>query len=215
MTPNQLTDLIALELGVVNDFPFKRAMLARANAVREQQMKRALDKVPQDRKFFTQSVRVPMHNVDMLSGTGLSQIYSRNKCAVPRVLRANSTLYDYVGALDGSNAYRYTPTGHSIYLQAGKYGHKEIHYYREGNDILVQRPGVPEILIVSIFADPEEAFNLDARTCACDDCDFWEEPYPCSGDIIDIIIQEITGKWKVKPVNTEVNGTQNQPNPTT
>jgi hypothetical protein len=215
MTPNELTDILALELGAVNDFTFKRAILSRANATRDQQLKRSLEKTPQDRKFFTQAIQVAMENYNSIEGTDLVCTYSRSICDTPRPLRANSTVYDYVGSVDGTNAFRYTTIGASHFLKAGNYTHKTYFYHTSPSRIIVEQGGIARILIVGIFDDPEVAYNLDAKTRECVNCDFWESQYPCSGDILDIIIQEITGKWRTKPVNLEVNGTQNRPDPTT
>ena len=215
MTPNELTDILALELGAVNDFTFKRAILSRANATRDQQLKRSLDKTPDDRKFFTQRIQVPMENYNSLEGTDLVCTHSRTTCPVPKPLRANSIVYDYVGSVDGTHAFRYTTIGASHFLRAQQYAHRTIYYNTDRLDIIVEKGGIPKILVVGIFSDPEEAYNLDAKTRGCSNCDFWESEYPCSADILDIIIQEITGKWRTKPVNLEVNGTQNKPDPTT
>lgn len=214
MTPNELTDLICLELGAVNDFVFKRAMLERANLTRNQQLKRSLDKKPQDRKFFTQRMLVPMENYNAFAGTELSCKWSRSTCKVPRPLRANSIVFDYVGAVDGSRAFRNTQEGTSKFVTAHPHAHHTIPFRLEGNVLVAEKPGIKEVLMVGIFADPEEAYNIDAQARGCTTCDFWESEYPCSEDVLDIVIQEITGKWRTKPVNLEVNGTQNRPDPT-
>jgi hypothetical protein len=215
MTPNELTDIIALELRAVNDWAFKRTVLARADAVREQQMKRTLEKTPQDRKFFVQEIQVPMENFNSMEGIGdMVCTWSRNACTLPKPLRANSILYDYVGSVDGSNAYRYTTRGASRFINAGKYAHHFILYHRDLNRLIVEKGGIPKILVVGVFANPEEAYNINAKTKGCTDCDYWESTYPCSGDVLDIIINEITSKWRSETVNLEANGTQNKPDPT-
>jgi hypothetical protein len=213
MTPNELTDLICLELGAVNDFVFKKAMLARANLTRNQQLKRSLEKKPQDRKFFTQRILVPMENYNAFSGTELSCTWSRSKCTTPRPLRANSIVYDYVGSVDGFRAFRQTQEGTSKYITAHPHANHTYPFRYEEDKFVVEHAGIDKILAVGIFADPEEAYNIDAKTRECTSCDFWESQYPCSEDVLDIVIQEITGKWRTKPVNLEVNGTQNRPDP--
>lgn len=213
MTPNELTDLICLELGSVNDFVFKKAMLERANLSRNQQLKRSLEKKPQDRKFFTQRMQVPMEAFDAFAGTELKCTWSRSKCAVPKSLRANSIVYDYIGSVDGSRAFRQTQEGTSKYITAHPHAHHTYPFRHEAGKLVVEHAGLDKILAVGIFADPEEAYNIDAEARGCTDCDFWESEYPCSEDVLDIVIQEITGKWRTKPVNLEVNGTQNKPDP--
>lgn len=215
MTPNELTDIIALELKAQGDFAFKRAVLARANAIRAQQLKRTLEKTPADRKFFTQKVQVVMENFNSLEGVGeLVCTHSRTTCNLPRPLRSNSILYDYVGAIDGSNAYRYTAVGTSRFINTGILAEKFINYHRDGNRLIIEKAGVPKILVVGIFDDPEQAYDIDAKTRNCTNCDFWESQYPASQDVIDIIINEIIQRWKVEPENLEVNGTQNRPDTT-
>ena len=212
MTPNELTDIIALELKAQGDFAFKRAVLARANAIRAQQLKRTLEKTPNDRKFFTQKVQVTMENFNSLENVGdLVCTWSRTTCSLPRPLRSNSILYDYVGALNGSNAYRYTAVGTSRFINTGPLGDKFINYHRDGNRLIVEHGGIPKILVVGIFEDPEQAYEIDAKARGCQNCDYWESQYPASQDVIDIIINEIVQRWKVEPENLEVNGTQNRP----
>lgn len=215
MTSNELSDILATELGAVNDWVFKRTILARVNASRAQQMKRSLDKNSQDRKYFTQPIEVPMENYNYLASTPLSCLQSRSTCQIPRPLRANSIYFDYVGAVDGSNAYRHTPIGSSHFLNKGPYTHHNIHYHPENGFLVVEKPGIPLVLVVGIFADPEAAYDLDAKTRGCTNCDFWESEYPCSEDVLDTVIKDIISEFRTKPVNLEANGTQNQPNPAT
>jgi hypothetical protein len=215
MTPNELTDIIALELGAVNDFTFKRTILARADTIREQQLKRTLEKTPQDRKFFVQEMQVPMESFNSMEGIGdMICTWSKPKCGLPKPLRANSILYDYVGSVDGSNAYRYTTRGAARFMTAGRYAQHFILYHRDRDMLTVEKGGIPSILVVGIFANPEEAYNINAKTKGCTNCDFWESTYPCSGDVIDIIINEIVSKWRSETINPEANGTQNKPDPT-
>jgi hypothetical protein len=213
MTPNQITDLLAMELRAEGNFPFKKAILERVNTLREQMLKRTLEKTPADRKFFVQPLRVPMENFNMLEGTSLHKIWSRSKCALPRPLRANSTLFDYVGSLDGANPFRHTEPGHEAFLAEGRYGTLTLAYRMENYRLVVMQAGVPEVLVYGIFADPEDAYRIDAASRNCTDCDYWEAEYPCSGDVLDIILQEIVTKWRTPPVNLAVNGVQNAPNP--
>jgi hypothetical protein len=215
MTPNALSDILAEALGAPNDFVFKRMILTRVNASRAQQLKRSLEKTPQDRKFFTQSIQVAMENYNYLEGTTLTCMHSRSTCPIPKPLRSNSMLYDYVGSVAGDNAYRYTPIGSSKFLNKGTYAKHNNHYHPEGDLLVVETPGIPKVLVVGIFADPEFAFNLDARTRDCGSCDYWESEYPCSEDVLDIIIQDLSGRRQTQPVNLEANGTQNQPSPVT
>lgn len=213
MTPNAMTDIIAMQLRAENNIPFKRAVLARANTIREQMLKRTLEKTPEDRKYFIQPIRIPLHDVNMLEGTGLTKVRSENDCPLPRVLRANSILFDYLGALDGSNAFQYTAPGHEFFHEHHPYAKNTTRYRMEGRKLVVLAAGVPEVLGIGIYADPEVAFNIDAKANACQGCDFWESEYPCTGDVIDLIIQEITTKWHTQPVNLEANGTENQVQP--
>jgi len=215
MTPNEITDLICLELGAENDFVFKQAMLARVNLSRNQQLKRSLEKSPQDRKFFTQRMLVKMENFNHFSGTDLPACtWSRSACYIPRPLRANGIVLDYAGAVDGSRAFRHTQEGTSRYVTAHPHAHHTYPFRIDDLRLVVERAGIEKSLVIGIFADPEEAYNIDAKTRDCKTCDFWESEYPCSEDVLDIVVQEITGKWRREPVNLEVNGTQNRPDPT-
>jgi hypothetical protein len=213
MTPNEITEIIAQQLGSSGDFSFKRTLLARVNASRAQFMKRTLEKHPADRMYFIQKVAIPMKLADTLDIDGATCKQSVPDCtAIPRPLRSNGILFDYVGSVDGSNAFTYAPFGASNYLGADPYS-KGQKFYSWENDSLTTSP-VDRIAVRGIFADPEEAYNLDAKTRSCTNCDFWESRYPCTEDVLDLIIKDVVAEWKTKPVNKEVNATQNEPDPT-
>jgi hypothetical protein len=108
---------------------------------------------------------------------------------IPRPLRANDMLFDYVGSIDGSTPFKEGQLGLTYYLKAGKYSGNTIFYEYQLDKIRVHRK-IPAILVSGIFDDPEQASKF---SCLPGDtpCDFWNNEYPISNDILQLVIQSI------------------------
>lgn len=132
-------------------------------------------------------------------------------------MRFGNTLFDYVGSIDGKNSFGLAVAGMADILTAGEYtGKKTFYGYDNGrisirNDRInyVERP-IPMIRVDAVFDNPYDIFQFN---CQDKKCDFWDEPYPATNDIIQMIIQYILqvdyGKDKDKntsnPPEIEVN----------
>lgn len=193
MTPNEITTLIASGLNEELNMPFKLMMLDRVNYWRETLIRRSLDKDPRERKFFRQTLWIPMNETnEVLCAMPYTQcLVARVKEPIPTPLRANGILFDYVGSVNGMNAFQNQPATNIPLLLQGKYSASNIYYDWVNNDVIVYgNSKLPMVRIDGIFANPIAVMKYNCKSVA-NGCDYWEEQYPCSGDIIQAIVQYI------------------------
>lgn len=209
MTPslNEIAIQIAEPFGKQFEVPFLAMIKDRVDYLREKFMRQALEKNPGDRKYFLQSIVMPLKLSNAACGSRFTCTVRRTVERIPRPLRVNGILFDYFGATDGSNAFKYMNRGLEEYQSSGKYTNNIIGYrYVNGfGDVLDDL--VPEVLIDGIFANPRDAHRFDCTSkasCKPDDME-----YPVSGDILSLIIEtamdELRATDKPKDVDTDVN----------
>lgn len=119
-----------------------------------------------------------------------------SKVPIPTPLRYGTTLFDYVGAIDGESSFRYTSIGTSEIMSHGKYSGGTTFYDFVNSYIIIKnkkanyiQAPIPMIRVDGVFDKPMDvaAFNCKLGQ----QCDFWNEPYPATGDMIQMIIQYI------------------------
>lgn len=207
---NRIVTIIATHLKRETDEPFKRLLAVKVDYWRSTLIARSLEKHPDQRQFFTQSIWVPMEchspipcNVPMT----LCNIM-RSTTIIPIPLRFGTTLFDYVGSIDGDNPFTYASVGTSTFLQTSKwsgdntfweYTNKRIHI-RNKKDNYIDKP-IPMIRVDGIFDKPFDVMKYNCKIIACD---FWNESYPVTGDILQMIIQYILEVDFGKEVNKNI-----------
>lgn len=196
MTPNEITTAIALKYGKALDMPFKLALMKRVDAWRSRHIRNSLEKDKKDRKFFIQTIYVKMHKekevqCDLpvkLCDVAVSEL-------LPNPLRANSVLFDFVGGINGSNPFYHSEPGIVQYLSKGKYTGTRTMYDWINNTIVVYgNPELPMIRVDAIWDNPTDitAFTCKANTDVTNEsCDFWNQEYPATNEILQQIIQTI------------------------
>lgn len=193
MTPNEITTLLASQLGHELDIPFKLMLMKRVKYWRSQMIRRTLEKNDKERKFFRQSLLINVIRYNIFPcGSGGTCYGTRTVCSLPIPVRANNILFDYVGGVDGNSPFKYVEPGQRHYLTAGKYGNLFPIYEYENYKIQTDQKDLRKILIEGIFDDPED---VHVHTCACKDkpgdCDYWNDEFPMPGDITQLVIQSI------------------------
>jgi hypothetical protein len=187
MTPNQITTLIASNLDRELDMPFKKQLMARVKYWRSGLMKNTLNKDPRQRQYFRQRLTVTLEKVNVLENPLC--LYIATSDVIPKPIRANGILFDYAGARDGSNGFTYAQTGMLQYLKSGKYSRALDFYNYEDNKISASNKEVRKMLVIGVFDDPEQV--ADYQNACGESCDFWEEEFPVSDDILQQIVQYI------------------------
>lgn len=150
----------------------------------------SVGKEPAQRKFFRQSLYVTMTTQfanEAIAGVGNVQSISTK---IPLLVRINSTVFDYVGGIDGQSPFRELQPGTGNYLATGKFASQFPAYEYTNQKIYIDKKDIPMIRVDAIFDDPMAVQEL---SCSCQnvECDTWDTEYPCSGDIMQLIIQSI------------------------
>lgn len=191
-TFNELAVLIAEPLKRHLDEPFKAQLKARIKYWRSKLLRDTLNRNPKDRAFFIQYITVPMEQALAVEcGIALDCRLTRSKVELPTLVRANNVLFDYVGAADGSNPFKYVPRYLLSYYLAATYAPLVSTYYAyENSRILTPKsPALKYVMVGGIFDDPEEAHRLQCGSG--EDCNFDEAEYPVSGELAQQIVQYI------------------------
>jgi len=190
---NKITTEIASHLDREQDEPFKRILAMKVDHWRSTLVSRSLVKHPQQRKFFRQTLYVPMSQADMTTGceipVPLCQV-AKSQYPVPMPMRISNTLFDYVGSVDGLRPFREADPGSLSYLSTG-YGSLITYYEWENNqDIKVrQNKFLPFIRIDGVFDKPLDVMEWNCKYKGI--CNFWDMPYPITGDMLQMVTQYI------------------------
>jgi hypothetical protein len=190
MTPNEITTLIATNMERELDLPFKFQLMERVKYWRSRLIANSLQKNPSQRKFFRQSLYLKMSTqfaADCIAGVGDKVSMSEE---IPLLIRAGSTLFDYVGGIDGKSPFREVQPGTQNYLSTGKFSSQFPAYEYSNRRVYIDKLGIPKVRIDGIFDDPMLVYDCNC-TCSGIDCDVWDKEFPCSGDIMQLIVQSI------------------------
>lgn len=194
---NQITTLIAEKLKRETDEVFKRMLAPLVDGWRSTLISRSLEKHPDQRNFFTQTLWLPMECHSLIpcpTPMTLCNIM-QSKDIVPAPLRFGTTLFDYVGSIDGLNPFRVATSGTFLLLKANKYQAGDTFYEFTNRKIQIrndkmnfaERP-LPMIRMDGVFDNPIDVIRYNCKVSACD---YWNEPYPVTNDILQMIMQYI------------------------
>lgn len=202
-TLSTITTEIASQLKKELDEPFKRMLAEKVDNWRSRLIRNSLEKKPWDAKFYLQTIYIPMERraeaPDCINVPGTCPV-SMSISNIPKPLRYNTQLFNYLGSADGSRAFMYAPDGTGEYLTAGKYSRHSVLYKWNGEKVWIpDHPNLPMIRITHIFDNPSEILEFNCNGTA--GCDFWEQPYPCTRDILQQIVQYIVQEYN-PPVGT-------------
>lgn len=194
MTLNEITTLIASELQRALDEPLKLMIAERVGVWRSRLIKNSIDKDERERKYFKQTLFVPMvaRNEVICSVPFEQCTIAVSKCELPKPLRANSVYYDYIGNITGTKGFKQVVAGTVSIMMSGKFS-KNMTLYRIENGLLYvyNRPDLPLVMVEGIFDDPQEASRFNCICGTSKNCDYWNEEYPVSNDILQLIIQSV------------------------
>ena len=214
MTPAEITTILASGFDKTFDTPFKLMLMKRVDAYRSRFIRNTLEKDPRDRHSFVQSIYMNMTTesevkCDVGIDTLCDVAVSVHK--VPVALRANGIMYDYVGAINGANPFQIASAGMIGVLNKGKYSKKLIQYESRNQRIVVHRKSnIPMIRVDAVFDSPLEVADFLCENNGS--CNFWDLPYPCTNDIIQLILQYLPNDLKglQEEISIPVNSTQDK-----
>lgn len=187
MTLNELTTEIAGRLGKELDMQYRQWLVPQINQWRSRLIRNSLEKRPNERGQFLQSINIPMTYGNYLcSDTGLECIASYSE-PIPKLLRIGDTPFEFLGSVDGSSPFRYNDIGTDCYINAGMTAH-HFHSYnmesdRDGNPrIIIKNKRIAILKGVGIFDEPDKVGDWQCRVTG-QGCDWWNAEYPVTGDI--------------------------------
>jgi hypothetical protein len=203
-TFNEIAVLVAEDQGRALDPVFLEQAKARAKYWYSRLRKNTLDKSPQDRKHYIQSVTLELEEVDAAAcSLPLDCKVWRTKEKVPTPFQANNILFDYVGSVDHGNPFKYTKRWELPFLLANKYMVLVTSFYAYEDGYIISN--VPWITIEGVFDDPEQVAELSCGGAACPDA---EDTINIPGNLAQLIVQSILtidfGKPKKEEDNEEV-----------
>lgn len=191
MTPNEITTVLASGMNKVFDVPFKLMLMERVAVWRARHIRNTLEKNIQDRKFFRSTIFLSCTKTKEVPCTlpvDVCDVFVTGK--VPEPIRANGILFDNVGPISGSNPFIETSPGTAFYRTAGKYSKHSVGYIYSDQKIYVLS-SIPMIRVDFIAAYPEQVQDYQCTPTDDYTCDFWDTEYPCSADILQLIMQSI------------------------
>jgi hypothetical protein len=193
MTPNEITTLIASNLDRELDVPFRLQLMERIKYWRSRHVANSIGKEPGQRKFFRQTLYVKMTTASASNyAAGIGEMQSISVEKIPLLIRVGTTLFDYVGGVDGKSPFREVGPGTANYLMTGKFASWFPAFEYSNNKLYIDKTGIPVVRTDGIFDDP---LLIQQMSCSClpqaYNCDVWDIEFPCSGDIMQLIVQSI------------------------
>lgn len=192
MTLNEIAVLIAERAKRQLDEPFREMIKDRVRVWRSTLIRDALNKDPGRRKFFLQSLTVPMERKPAQEcGIPMNCYIAQSTYQIPYPITANKLLYEYVGMVDGMSAFSWVERSWLKYKSHDKYSSSLGTYTALNRKIQVHhQEDLTHILIEGVFDDPEEVEKLrcDAAGTACN---YGDSQFPAPNDIIQKIIQYV------------------------
>lgn len=197
-TINRIVTLIASHLKRETDEPFKRMVAIKVDQWRSTLVSRSLEKHPDQRSFFLQTIYIPMECHSLIPCDVPIPLCNvmRSISIVPLPMRFGNTLFDYVGSIDGRKAFYNSTAGTLDALQAGQYTGKNTFWEYTNKRVLIRNnrlnfndKPIPMIRVDAVFDRPIDVFEFNCS--ATSDCDFWDKPYPVTGDMAQMITQYI------------------------
>lgn len=186
---NELAEILAEREGRQFDVAFKEQMKVVVNYWRARLVVDSLNSRPQDRKFFTVWIDMPLEVVNLSEFPDFPDCpVLRTTCELPRPIRANSKLYDFIGQLNRQNVIPVKEPYQIKPLMESKYTGSEPKAALINNRIYVfGRLDMPGISVQLIPEDIDD-YNKCCEECGSP-CLTGDEPYPVSADIKQRIIQ--------------------------
>jgi hypothetical protein len=200
-TLNEITTLIAEKLERELDDPFKLMLAERVDWWRSTLLSRSLEKNPEQVSLFRYPLVATMREYTDPLSIPLSCTKYISK-QIPKRLRYNNGKWLYVGAVDGSHPFRFAEPGQLDYLQSGKYSGNTV-FYEDINHCIVMRRFVPLIKIDDVFDSGMEILRFMKKPG--EDCDIFEDEYPVTKDILQMINQYVEAEFNRLPgTETEI-----------
>jgi len=179
MTLNEITTLIAGRFGKELDLQYRQWLVPQINAWRSRLIRNTLQKNPQDRDRFMQTIQIPLTYQDYTCGLGCMGSMSEE---LPDVVRVGELPFEYFGGADLKSPYRYNDVGTDSWISRGMTAHMFHTYLLDNKRAIVPNERIGKLVGRGIFEKPDLAMQWQCQHAGVG-CDWWNAEYPISGDI--------------------------------
>ena len=180
MTLNEITTLIAGRFGKELDMQYKQWLVPQINAWRSRLIRNTIQKNPQDKSRFLQTIQIPLTYGDYTCDT--LQCMGSVSEELPELVRIGDTPFEYLGGVDLKSPYRYQDVGTGLWIETGMTAHLFHDYLLDNNRIIVPNERIGQLAGTGIFDAPDKAMQWQCNKAGVG-CDWWNSEYPISGDI--------------------------------
>lgn len=193
-TKNEIVTILAERVGRQFDQAFKRELSVMVSYWRATIMRQKLRERPQDRVFFKDGFVLELEKalVTECSEIGLDCTILRTKKTIPRPVRSNNIVFDYIGTDDYVNPWGAIQAWYYKFKKSSKFTGTNPGWIYKNNRIYIVNPSplLKYIGVEGVFEDPRSVEEVklcsESGDCASDDIDF-----NTPGDVTQAIIQSI------------------------
>jgi len=213
MTLNEIIGILSERAGRQFDVPFQEQVKLWVSAVRLKFLKDSLEKRPGDRRLYLKSIVAAVEKMSKIDCPIDYGCALRTKLEIPQPIRANNTVFEFVGTPDFEIPFGEGGDWKEQYFQHNKYTANDIRYkYRDNYIFIVDKEYLIEYIgIQGVF---EDTSKLSAFKCADSNglCSFDDSEYPMPGDLQYPMLKEVLAIILGSPMfkdNTEVKVNEN------
>lgn len=170
MTTEEIIAIISQQLNRQFDVAFHREIMTRFTLWRARLLKDSLQTV-QNRKFYRQTIYDDLE-ITKLPGYKLETRDNfkvlKTKQRIPKLIRANNILFDFIGSFDRTISYGFIDSHRIPYLQYSRYSPNNKFFYLDDYAYILSDEEPDEVAIEAIFADPRDLIvytNPDNQPC--------------------------------------------------
>lgn len=189
---NELISVLSDRVGQPFNVSLQEELKVILNYKRENYTQQFLERHPEQRGFFQQSVEIPLTLVDMPECDDPKDCKAlRTKCEVPSPVRVSQVTFDFVGSPDFREGYGEMAPEFIKYNLYSKFTSKRPKwFYGDGHIWIYNTRALKRIGVRGVFRNPE-----DVNKCLCDPTDVVcyndDAPWPVAGDLINAIMRDV------------------------
>lgn len=191
MTLNEFTTEIAGKYGKELDMQYRQWLVPQINQWRSRLIRNSLQKNPQDKQQFLQSIEIPLTYGDFVCGD--FQCEGSYSEPIPKLLRTTGAPFEYLGSGDGSSPYRFNDMGTDEWINQGITAHLFINYRFDNDMVIIPGRRITKVKGLGIFDEPDKVGEWQCNKTGTG-CDWWNAPYPVSGDVAAMIKTSLWGE---------------------
>lgn len=187
---NEVVSILAARSGRTFDVPFQEEMKVLVAVTGAKFMKDSLTKKPLDRRYYIQSVVLPLERVPKIECPIEYGCALRTTSLVPTPLRTGGVLFDYVGTPDMEIPFSHGGDWKETYFKYNKYTSQNTRYTLRDSRIYVEDKE-RTLEYIGLQYIPENPLALRGLKCADGSCIDDDYILLIPGDLIDPIITSI------------------------